>query len=96
MIGNNETGFKGSGDDVYRQQAWEFILVGGGLFNNLDYSFTVSHPDGNTTEYKAPRRRQPGSCGVSIARLHEFIESFDFVRMQPDHGAIKKVSIRRA
>ena len=45
VIGENETGFKGSGDDV-SPEAWDFILAGGGLYDNLDYSFTVSNPDG--------------------------------------------------
>ena len=39
VIGENETGFKGTADDYYRMEAWEFLLAGGGLFNNLDYSF---------------------------------------------------------
>ena len=39
VIGLNETGFKGTADDHYRMEAWEFILAGGGLYNNLDYSF---------------------------------------------------------
>lgn len=41
VIGDNETGFEGSGTEHYRMEAWEFILAGGGLFNNLDYSFTA-------------------------------------------------------
>src|SRR5690606_31196462 len=29
VIGENETGFKGTGDEYYRREAWEFILAGG-------------------------------------------------------------------
>jgi hypothetical protein len=28
VIGDNETGFKGTGDDHYRKEAWQFILAG--------------------------------------------------------------------
>src|SRR5260370_30852711 len=31
VLGLNETGFKGTGDDYYRMQAGEFLLAGGGL-----------------------------------------------------------------
>lgn len=89
VIGENETGFKGSGDDVYRREAWNFVLAGGGLYDNLDYSFTVSHPDGSLTGYKAP-----GGGGPTLRRqlrvLHDFIESFNFVLMTPDNSIIKQ------
>src|SRR5687768_77833 len=32
VIAYDETGFKGTGDTVYRVHAWEFVLAGGGLF----------------------------------------------------------------
>ena len=88
MIGENETGFKGSGDDYYRMEAWDFILAGGGLFDNLDYSFTVSHPDGSLIGYKAPGG---GSAALrkELRILHEFIAGFDVVRMKPDNSVIK-------
>jgi hypothetical protein len=90
VIGENETGFKGSGDDYYRMEAWNFILAGGGLFDNLDYSFTVSHPDGSLIGYKAPGG---GSAALrkELRTLHEFIDGFDFVRMKPDDSVVKTV-----
>src|SRR5206468_1638462 len=45
-IGDNETGFKGTNDTAYRMEGWEFILAGGALYNNLDYSFVAGHEDG--------------------------------------------------
>lgn len=42
-IGMNETGFDGTNDAPYRIQAWDFLLAGGALYNNLDYSFTTEH-----------------------------------------------------
>ncbi len=95
VIGENETGFKGSGDDVYRREAWDFVLAGGGLYDNLDYSFTVSHPDGSLTDYKAP-----GGGGETLRRqlrvLHEFIDSFDFVHMTPDNSIVSQALPKNA
>ena len=95
VIGENETGFKGSGDDVYRREAWDFVLAGGGLYDNLDYSFTVSHPDGSLTDYKAP-----GGGGEALRRqlrvLHEFIDSFDFVHMTPDNSIVSQALPKNA
>lgn len=42
VIGLDETGFADPDDATYRRQAWYFLLAGGGLYNNLDYSFTVA------------------------------------------------------
>ncbi len=82
-IGDNETGFKGNADDHYRTEAWEFILAGGALYNNLDYSFTAGHEDG-TFEYP---KTQPGGGNPGfrsqIRFLKEFIHGFDFLRMKP-------------
>ena len=88
-IGDNETGFKGTGDAHYRMEAWEFILAGGALYNNLDYSFTVGHEDG-TFQYPP---KQPGGGNPAFRKqmkvLRDFMESFEFVRMKPDKSFIK-------
>jgi len=63
-IGFDETGFKGTSDAVYRRQAWEFLLSGGAVFSNLDYSFTVDHPDG-TAQVVDPT---PGGGGPEFRR----------------------------
>lgn len=84
VIGENETGFNGQKDSTYRKEAWELILTGGGLFNNLDYSFTTEYPDGT---YKYPEK-QPGggtpSFRKQLSYLKKFMDSFDFVKMNPD------------
>jgi len=96
VIGCNETGFKGTSDSVYRLQAWQFMLAGGGLFNNLDYSFTAGHEDGT---FKYPET-QPGGGSVAFRKqlqyLKTFLESFHFVSMQPDSSIIKYVSSKNA
>jgi hypothetical protein len=89
VIGENETGFKGTGDTDYRMEAWEFLLAGGGLYNNLDYSFAVGHEDGS---YKYPDKT-PGGGNAGFRRqihvLKEFLEGFDFIRMSPDESVVK-------
>lgn len=54
VIGENETGFRGSQDFLYRTEGWDFLVAGGGLYNNLDYSFSASHPAGTLTGYASP------------------------------------------
>ena len=87
-IGDNETGFLGTNDAPYRMEAWDFIVAGGALFNNLDYSFTVGHEDG-TFVYPAT---QPGGGNPEYRRqlgvLRDFINGFDFVKMKPDTNVI--------
>jgi hypothetical protein len=82
-IGDNETGFKGTGDRHYRMEGWEFILAGGALYNNLDYSFTVDHEDGSFA-YPAS---QPGGGSVGLRRqlriLTELVHSLDLLRLRP-------------
>jgi hypothetical protein len=90
VIGDNETGFRGTNDLPYRREAWEFILAGGGLFNNLDYSFTVRHPRGTFVNYPA---KQPGGGNPAYREqlriLRNFMSRFDFLRMQPVANVIK-------
>ena len=38
---DDETGFKGIEDVHYRTEGWDFIVAGGGIYNNLDYSFVA-------------------------------------------------------
>ncbi len=88
VIGDNETGFRGTNDLAYRVEAWAFIVAGGGLFNNLDYSFAVGFEDG-TFLYPAT---QPGGGNPGYRRqlraLRDFVYSFDFVKMVPDASII--------
>ena len=87
VIGDDETGFAGSEPKPYRLEGWDFIIAGGAVYDNLDYSFTVTHEDG-TAEINAP-----GGGGPVLHRqleiLKNFINSFDFVKMKPDNSVIK-------
>lgn len=91
VIGENETGFRGKEDLFYRTEGWDFILAGGALYNNLDWSFTPSDPEGDLIDQKAPGG---GSREIrkQLGILKTFIEDFDFVRMLPSAPLIKDVS----
>lgn len=88
VIGDNETGFRGTNDLPYRVEAWSFLLAGGGLFSHLDYSFTVGHEDGAFV-YPAS---QPGGGNPAFRRqlkvLADFFRALDFVRMKPEPALI--------
>ena len=88
VIGDDETGFAGE-DRVrpYRLEGWDFILAGGAVFSNLDYSFAVGHEQGDA------RINAPGGGGPELRRqlqiLKGFIEGLDFIRMGPEESVIK-------
>ena len=88
LIGFDETGFDGTLDSVYRIQAWDFMIAGGGHYNHLDYSFTVGHEDGT---YQIPGT-QPGGGSTALRKqlkmLVDFMERFDFIRMAPHNELI--------
>ena len=92
VIGDNETGFKGTDDTPYRLEAWDVVMSGGGLFNHLDYSFAAGYESG-TFEYPPS---QPGGGNPGFRRqmrvLRDFIHGLDFVRMRPDDAMITDVS----
>jgi len=84
VIGDNETGFRGTADAPYRIEAWAFLLAGGGLFNHLDYSFVAGHEDGS---FRYPDS-QPGGGNAGFRKqmklLGDFLRGFDFIHMRPD------------
>ena len=92
-ISFDESGFVGTEDKVYRSQAWNFMIAGGAIFDNLDYSFTALHPDG--TALVTPPT--PGGGSPFLRRhlmiLRRFLESFEFIKMAPDYTtAIKDLA----
>ncbi len=85
----DESGFSensGMGDTAYLRQAWEFILAGGAIFNNLDYSFFCGSEDG------MQKNKAPGGGSKELRRqlhfLRVFMQSFDFIKMKPDFEVV--------
>ncbi len=92
-IGENETGFRGKADLLYRTEGWDFLIAGGGLYNNLDYSFTARYPDGTFRDYKSPGGGSP-ELRHQLSILKRFLYGFDFTAMKPDNRVIRHVSNR--
>lgn len=86
-ISYDETGFLGTSDSVYRKQAWRFLMAGGGLFNHLDYSFSVGREDGTDFQEKSP-----GGGSAALRRqlrfLREFLEAMPLLEMKPDRQTV--------
>jgi hypothetical protein len=88
VISYDETGFMGRDDDLYRRQAWSFMMSGGGIFDALDYSFSPGHEDGNDTEPNGPG----GGSHALRQQLHvlsEFLQSFTLADLHPDVQTVK-------
>ncbi len=84
----DETGFLGHDDWLYRRQAWNFMLSGGGVFDSLDYSFSVGHEDGADAEPNGP-----GGGSIALRRqlrvLADFLGQLPLEELAPDARAIK-------
>ena len=88
-IGYDETGFRGTGDAVYRVHGWEFLMAGGAVYDHLDYSFTPDAENG-TAKVTDPT---PGGGGAALRKQFQIMKSFfdamDFVRMKPGGDFLK-------
>jgi hypothetical protein len=84
----DETGFMGRDDELYRREAWNFMLAGGEIFDGLDYSFSVGHEDGTDTEANGPGG---GSAALrhELRVLSEFLQSFDLAELHPEARAVR-------
>lgn len=85
-IGFDESGFAGSEDTTYLSQAWAFMLSGGAIFNNLDYSFYSGREDGTGTN------QAPGGGSTRLRQqlrfLSDFLNGFEFNKMKPSQQVI--------
>jgi hypothetical protein len=68
--------YKGDAIADSRVEAWEFIVGGGGSFNQLNGRFMPEDPAGRT----------PDNARIlsALKNLREFMYSFDFLKMSPD------------
>jgi hypothetical protein len=90
VLASDETGGSDRSDRKYRTDGWDFIVAGGGVYDHLDFSFTLDRADGTAVPLPP---RTPGGGGPELRRqlriLKEFIEDFDFIRMRPDNSVLK-------
>ncbi len=89
VVSCDETGFANARsrvaapetDAIYRRQAWEFLMAGGGVFDMLDYSFAVGHEDG-TLVNEAPGGGSP-ALRRQLGILKGFMDRFDIPDLEP-------------
>lgn len=90
-IADDETGFQGPSDHPYRAEGWEFMLAGGAVFSNLDWTFTADREDGT---HALPEGFRYGGGGVALrnqlAFMKRFLESFDLLRLRPARSMIRR------
>ncbi|WP_018611506.1 hypothetical protein [Segetibacter koreensis] len=91
VIGFNETGFAGRENKTYRRQAWRFIMAGGGLFNQLDYSFSVGFENGQDATYTAPGGGNQ-AFRKQLSNLKQFFERLNYIQLKPDNSFITAAS----
>jgi hypothetical protein len=87
-IAYDETGFLGREDDVYRRQAWNFMLAGGSAFDALDYSFSPAHEDGSDAAPNGPGGGSP-ALRRQLRLLGDFLQRFSLVDLRPDMSVVK-------
>ena len=82
-IVDDETGFCGSANRPYRQEAWLALLAGAAGYSNLDMAYTVETPDG--AEHCSAGCTHGGGKGFhrELAALAQFLGKFDFSRARP-------------
>jgi hypothetical protein len=78
----------GREDELYGREAWNFMLAGGGIFDGLDYSFSVGHEDGTDTEANGPGGGSP-SLRHDLHALSDFLQSFDLAELRPDARTVR-------
>ncbi len=89
-LGDDETGFRGTADEPYRLEGWDFLLAGGAVYSHLDYSFTTEHEDGS---FGPLPDKQPGGGGptmrAQLGILAAFMNGLDFIQMEPRDDLVK-------
>ena len=88
VVAFDETGFRGSGDAPYRSEAWEFILAGGAVYSNLDWSYTVDAENGTSTTWDHSLGGGGPTIQHQLGILKGFIHGFDFVHLAPNNGVV--------
>jgi hypothetical protein len=84
VISFDETGIQGTAEDTpYRTDGWLFMLSGGGIYSNLDWSFTPDREDGSAELPPATPGGGGPSLRQSLAVLKNFLERFDLPVMVP-------------
>ncbi|GEM_PF-1058606 len=86
VLSFNETGIMPVSTPLYRIQGWQYLMSGGALYDNLDFTFQVGNEDGKgTTEFVCNHYKGCTDIDVKyqMADLLKFFNSIDFIHMRP-------------
>ncbi|MEX0362182.1 MAG: hypothetical protein AB3N10_14485, partial [Allomuricauda sp.] len=89
----NETGIMPTSTPEYRYQGWKYLMNGGALYNNLDFTYQVGDEDGHGTTFFTGGHDSYMGCTdhdtkYQMANLLRFWNDLDFVNMKPDDGFV--------
>jgi hypothetical protein len=76
------TWYQGDRIAASRVEAWEFVVGGGGSFNQLNGLYTVRDPGAKSNDENA-------QLLMSLRGLRDFMYSFDFLKMRPDKSFVR-------
>lgn len=83
----DESGFLGNEPETYRNHAWNFILAGGAVFSNLDFSFAVGYEDGTFQSDQSPGGGGP-VLRTQLRILADFMNKLNYIQMKPANHLI--------
>lgn len=66
-----------------RREAWAFLLAGGAVYDNLDWSFAISDPRGAGAVLQAERRYDGRPVRHQLGVLKRFMDGLDFLHLTP-------------
>ena len=91
VLSFNETGLMPASTPQYRIQGWKYLMSGGALYDNLDFTFEVGSEDGNGgTEFTCSGYNGCNDKNVKyeLAALLGFMNSFDFASCRPNNDIV--------
>lgn len=65
-----------------RKEAWAFILAGGAVYSNLDFSYTIDDPAGSGSNTNDKRMNEE-NIKEQLCVLKNTMDNFDYVHAQP-------------
>lgn len=81
-LGDDETA-DGTNAPDRRREGWAFLLSGGSVYGNLDWSFARRDPRGEGRVEMLGRLRDGREVRRQLGLLRQFMDRLDFVRMRP-------------
>ncbi len=92
-IGCDENGGTGYTDEMYRKQAWNYIVAGGAIFNNLDMSYTVDGYEGGQPTNPSQGFGGSPEYHEQLGILKEVMHNLNFLEMEPHNDLPKSGGI---